>query len=141
MGMKAPKMPDPFSPQAVAMRQEELEMQQTMAREEQSFQRERAQEDREWQEDLESKRGLRKQKEEEERIRALRAEMQESLGEEEAQQMAESQDPDEAFTSMWTSLVSGVAGNRSSQQSVQRPQTKKKSLGSMFSSFLSGSAS
>jgi len=134
------KMPDPFSPQAVAMRQEELEWQQTMAREEQAFQRTQAIEDREWQEDLESKRGLRKQKEEEERIRALREETEESLGEEEAQQMAESQDPDEAFTDMWTSLSSGVNGNRS-MRSQRTPMKKKdKSFVESFSSFLTGGA-
>lgn len=132
--------PNPFSPEAVAMRKMELESQTAMAREESEFQRSMAREDREWQEDLESKRAMRKQKEEEERIRALRAEQTEVNEEVDAMQHDLDADTDEGYTQMWSSLSSGVGSNRTARSSVPAtPAKRNKSLDSAFSRFLRGS--
>jgi len=132
-------MPDPFSPQAVAMRQEELQWQQEMARDEQAFQRSRAIEDREWQEDLEDRRALRKQKEEEERIRELKAEQMESLQEVEEEIQANLADEDESYTDMWRSLSTGTSGARNAARSQRTGRVKDdRSFADSFSSFLTG---
>ena len=136
----SPRQPDPFSPEAVAFRKEELEMQQRMAREEQAFQRAQSQEDREWQEDLESRKALRKQKEEEERIRALREEQGEALDEASEMMAQMADDPDQFYSNMWSSLASGMGSSDRQAYSSGGRRGKKRSssvIANAFSDFLS----
>jgi hypothetical protein len=136
-GGQAAAAPNPFSPEAVAMRRMELESQSSMAREEAEFQRGMAREDREWQEDLEFKRSMRKQKEEEERIRALRDEQAEVNEQVDAMMYELDADTDEGYTQMWASLSNGVSSNRTASSTVNT-DTKNNALDSAFSRFLRG---
>jgi hypothetical protein len=105
-----PAIADPFSPAALATRKKEYEWQLKQARSEQNFQRALAREDREWMDNLEQRKALRKRKEEEARIRAL--EEQQAEGSEEAWEQADAlaADPDQAFANMWASLAQGAGG-------------------------------
>jgi len=137
-GADAPQTYNPMSPEAIALRHDEMVHQKEMAREEAAYQRQMAMEDREWQEDLESSRALRKQKEEEERIRALRDE-QSNINEEVAEQIAEGQqDVDQQYTQMWSSLSNGVTSGDRTSQAHTTPARSKKRMDSAFSSFLRG---
>jgi hypothetical protein len=127
--------PDPFSDKAVAFRKWEREEATKSAREEHEWQRSQALEDREWQEDLEDRRATRKQKEEEERIRLLRKEQQQATETVDSMTDNYSQDADQSFTNMWSSLDSGVSGARAQAARSAKAGT---SLGNAFSKYLTG---